>query len=153
MTKTYRLTQSGLDELKAELEELKEKSLKVAEDIKVARGYGDLTENAEYQTAKDEQTRVQRRIQEIEKILNDVEIIKENANNGKVALGSTVTLKGDSDKDLTYTIVGSLEADPLESKISDESPIGSALLGAKKGEEVKIKLPAGEQKFKVASIK
>lgn len=154
MKKQFHLTQQGVNELKQELQNKKQRSVEVAEAIKVAREQGDLSENAEYHAAKDEQMALQRRIQEIEHVLQNVEIIE--ANNGskdKVTLGSTVTLEGSEGKDLTYTIVGSLEADPLESKISDESPIGNALLGVKKGEEVTISLPAGEQTFKVATIK
>lgn len=154
MQKEYRLTQEGVDELKQELEECKARVPIVAEQIKVAREQGDLTENAEYQVAKEEQQKIQHRIHELENVLKNVEII-DGSNNSKdeVNLGSQVVLLSDDGNEMNFHIVGSLEADPLENKISDESPIGSALLGTKKGKEVAIKLPAGEKTFKVKDIK
>src|ERR1700744_1288619 len=150
MKKLFHLTQSGIDELKAELEALKVKRVATAEAIKIARELGDLAENAEYQSARQEQERNDGRIDEIEHILANVEVIK--AGKGKsVSLGSTVTLKG-SKKDLTLQVVGTIEADPLAQKISDESPIGKALLGKKEGDEVEIKLPAEKMSYKIAAI-
>lgn len=150
MKKEFHLTSDGASVLEQELAELKKRQPEVAENIRVAREFGDLTENAEYQSAKDEASRVENRIQEIEYILANVEIIN-SANRDKVSLGNTVTLADDG-KVVEYTIVGSVEANPLEHKISDESPIGKALLGKKVGEEVLITLPAGETKYKVKKI-
>lgn len=150
MKKLFHLTQAGIDELKAELEALRIKRVETAEAIKVARELGDLSENAEYQSARQEQERNDGRIDEIEHILANVEVIK--AGKGKtVGLGSTVTLKGGK-KDLVLQVVGTIEADPLAQKISDESPIGKALLGKKEGEEVEIKLPAGANIYKIHAI-
>lgn len=150
MKKLFHLTQSGIDELKAELEALKVKRIETAEAIKVARELGDLSENAEYQSARQEQERNDGRIDEIEHILANVEVIMANKSKS-VGLGSTVTLKGGK-KDLVLQVVGTIEADPLAQKISDESPIGKALLGKKEGEEVEIKLPAGANTYKIHTI-
>ncbi len=150
MKKLFHLTQSGIDELKSELEALKVRRVGTAEAIKIARELGDLAENAEYQSARQEQERNDGRIDEIEHILANVEVIK--AGKGKsVSLGSTVTLKGPK-KDLTLQVVGTIEADPLAQKISDESPIGKALLGKKEGDEVEIVLPAGANTYRIAAI-
>jgi transcription elongation factor GreA len=150
MKKLFHLTQAGIDELKAELDTLKIKRVETAEAIKVARELGDLSENAEYQSARQEQERNDGRIDEIEHILANVEVIK--GGKGKtVGLGSTVTLKGGK-SDLVFQVVGTIEADPLARKISDESPIGKALLGKKEGEEVEIVLPAGANTYKIHAI-
>lgn len=146
----YKLTQSGIDELKAEAADLKKRQPEVAESIRVAREFGDLSENAEYATAKDEAIRIEKRLQEIEHIIGNAEIIKSAATN-EVSLGNNVQLSANG-KTVEYTVVGSMEANPLEHRISDESPIGLALLGKKVGEEVVIKLPAGETKYKVKKI-
>ncbi|HMS30881.1 MAG TPA: transcription elongation factor GreA [Candidatus Saccharibacteria bacterium] len=150
MKKEFQLTKAGVAELKAELAELKEKLIEVIEAIKTARDQGDLSENAEYHSAKEEQERVDGRIAEIEHILANTEVIAK-APNGKIGIGNSVTLKGGR-KDVTYHIVDSVEADPLESKISDESPIGKALLGKKVGEKVEIVLPAGKKTYEVKEI-
>jgi len=150
MKKLFHLTQAGIDELKAELEVLKVKRVETAEAIKIARELGDLAENAEYQSARQEQERNDGRIDEIEHILANVEVIK--AGKGKsVGLGSTVTLKGGK-KDLVLQVVGTIEADPLARKISDESPIGKALLGKKEGEEVEIVTPSDKTVYKIHGI-
>lgn len=150
MKKLFHLTQAGIDELKAELEVLKVKRVETAEAIKIARELGDLAENAEYQSARQEQERNDGRIDEIEHILANVEVIK--ASKGKsVGLGSTVTLKGGK-KDLVLQVVGTIEADPLARKISDESPIGKALLGKKEGEEVEIVTPSDKTVYKIHGI-
>lgn len=150
MKKLFHLTQSGIDELKSELETLKVKRIATAEAIKVARELGDLAENAEYQSARQEQERNDGRIDEIEHILANVELIK--ASRAKsVGLGSTVTLKGGK-KELVLQVVGTIEADPLAKKISDESPIGKALMGKKEGDEVEIKTPAGANLYKIHTI-
>jgi len=150
MKKLFHLTQSGIDELKSELAALKIRRIETAEAIKVARELGDLAENAEYQSARQEQERNDSRIEEIEHILANVEVIKANGAK-QVGLGSTVTLKGGK-KDLTLQVVGTIEADPLAQKISDESPIGQALLGKKEGANVEIKTPSDVTTYKIAAI-
>lgn len=150
MKKEFQLTNEGVAELQAELKELKSKLVEVIESIKMARDQGDLSENAEYHAAKEEQERVDNRISEIEHILANTEIVK-RASKGSVGIGNTVTLKNGG-KPVTYHIVDSVEADPLEAKISDESPIGRALLGKKVGDKVEITLPAGVQRFEVKEI-
>lgn len=151
MNKLFHLTQVGIDELKAELQALQAKRLETAEAIKTARELGDLAENAEYQSARAEQERTDGRIAEIEHILANVSVIK-GGKGKQVVLGSTVTLKGEKSKELVLQVVGTIEADPLAKKISDESPIGQALLGKKEGEEVQIVTPAETATYKIASI-
>lgn len=151
MKKLFHLTEEGVAELKAELEHLIGSRGDVAERIKTAREFGDLSENAEYQTARQEQEKHEERIAELEHILQNVEIIKTPKNDGKVRLGSRVKLEGHgSTKE--FQVVGTVEADPLEGKISDESPIGQALMGKKVGEEVEIKTPAETTTYKLVSI-
>lgn len=150
MNKLFHLTQAGIDELKSELETLRAKRIVTAEAIKVARELGDLSENAEYQSARQEQERTDGRIDEIEHILANVEVIKSKGAS-EVGLGSTVTLKGGK-KDLVLQVVGTIEADPLARKISDESPIGKALIGKKQGDTVEIVLPAGANTYTISSI-
>lgn len=137
MKKLYNLTQEGADELKKELDMLIGQRPAVAERIKQARELGDLSENAEYQTAREEQDRLETRIGELEHVLMNVQIIKKTRNNGMVHLGSRVTLK-DGDKPKEFQVVGTMEADPLNGKLSDESPIGKALLGKKVGDKVEL---------------
>lgn len=151
MKKLFRLTQSGVDELKSELETLIAKRPQVADAIKSARELGDLSENAEYQSALAEKDRNENRISEIENILQNVEIIKKPRGDSKVQLGSLVKLKT-GNKTKEFQIVGTVEADPLNGKISDESPIGQALLGKKEGEAVEIKTPDGLTSYKIADI-
>lgn len=150
MKKEFQLTKEGVTELQAELAELKAKLIEVIDAIKTARDQGDLSENAEYHSAKEEQERVDNRISEIEHILANAEIIARRSTSS-IGIGNSVTLKGGK-KDVTYHIVDSVEADPLESKISDESPIGKALLGKKVGDSVEITLPAGVQKYEIKEI-
>lgn len=152
MKKVYQLTPAGKLELEKELNELKSQRAGIAQKIADARDYGDLSENAEYDTARTEQGQLETRISEIEDILQNASII-ENTKTSKVAVGVTVALESDKGKKVSYVIVGSVEADPLEGKISDESPIGQALLGKKVGEEVSIKTPRGEVTYKVTEIK
>jgi len=149
--KVYRLTQEGVDELKEELKGLISQRPLVADRIKHARELGDLSENAEYQTAREEQDRLEARISELEHVLQYAEIIKKPKSDGQVRLGSKVTLK-DGGKPLQYHVVGTMEADPTAGKISDESPIGQALLGKKVGDKVEIKTPAAAHTYKVISI-
>ena len=150
MKKLFHLTQSGIDELKSELEALKIRRVATAEAIKIARELGDLAENAEYQSARQEQERNDGRIDEIEHILANVEVIKSKGSK-QVGLGSTVTLKGGK-KDMVLQVVGTIEADPLAQKISDESPIGKALLGKKEGDAVQIVTPSDTATYKIAAI-
>jgi transcription elongation factor GreA len=149
--KVYRLTQEGVDELQDELKGHKAMRPVIAERIKNARELGDLSENAEYQTAREEQDRLESRISEVEHILQYAEIIKKPKNDGQVRLGSKVSLK-DGGKPLVYQVVGTMEADPSSGKISDESPIGQALLGKKVGDKVEIKSPAGAHTYKVLEV-
>lgn len=149
--KVYRLTQEGVDELKDELKGLISQRPQVADRIKHARELGDLSENAEYQTAREEQDRLEARISELEHILQYSEIIKKPKTHTDVRLGSKVKLK-DGGKPLIYQVVGTMEANPSSGKISDESPIGKALLGKKVGDKVDIKSPAGAHSYKVIEI-
>lgn len=146
MKKQFYLTTEGVSELKAEHAELVTQRSPIAERIKTAREFGDLSENAEYSSARQEQERVEGRIAEIEHILLNVEVIKKPKGDSKVQLGSTVTLKDGDTK--TFQVVGTVEADPMNGKISDESPIGKALMGRKLGEEVKI----NNHTYKIAQI-
>lgn len=150
MKKAYQLTLAGKQELEKELEDLKSRRGEIAQKIADARDFGDLSENAEWDAARDEQAQVETRISEIEDILLNAKIIKSKGGTS-VAVGSTVVLK--DGKTVEYTIVGSVEADPLEGKISDESPIGQALLGKKVGDKVTIKTPGGEVNYIIEEIK
>lgn len=152
MKKLFRLTQAGVDELKAELGGLAAKRSGIADSIKTARELGDLSENAEYQSARAEQDRNETRISEIENILQNVEIIKKPRGDSKVQLGSVVKLKGQGGKAKDFQVVGTVEADPLNGKISDESPIGQALIGQKVGETIEIATPTDTSTYKIVSI-
>jgi len=151
MKKDFQLTQEGVDELQKELEQLLLKRRDVSQKIKIARDFGDLSENAEYHAAREEQVSVELRIEEIERIVASVEIIEGDQPTDTVTIGNTVGLESNGKK-VSYTVVGSVEADPLEGKISVESPIGAALLNKKKGEEVTISLPTGDTAYKIKSI-
>lgn len=151
MKKQFYLTQEGVSELKSELEELVALRAPIAERIKTAREFGDLSENAEYSSARQEQERVESRIGEIENILMNVEIIKKPKGDTKVQLGSLVKLNGNG-KTKEFQVVGTVEADPMNGKISDESPIGQALLGKKEGEQVEIQTPAETSTYKIVDI-
>ena len=135
MKKVYQITEAGRKELEAELEELKSRRGDIADKIAEARDYGDLSENAEYDSAREEQGLVETRIAEIEDILMNAEEIKARKSN-KVQLGSTVELKNGAKA--IYTLVGPVEADPLNGKISNESPLGIALMGKVVGDDVTI---------------
>lgn len=139
MKKTFRLTQSGINELKDELKALIAQRGSIAERIKQARELGDLSENAEYQTAREEQDRLETRISELGHILQNAQVIKKPRGDNKVQLGSTVKLKSAGGSTKQFQVVGTMEADPLSGKISDESPIGKALLGKKEGDKIVIK--------------
>ncbi len=154
MAKTTQLTRDGLAKLQNELEYLRTKGREeIAEKIRVARGYGDLSENSEYDEAKNEQAKIEARIIELEKTLEDVTIINDDVDTDAVTIGVTVTvLDVEYEEELTYRVVGSAEADPINGLISDSSPVGRALLGAKIGDEVVAEAPAGELKFRILSI-
>ncbi len=151
---TVYLTQEGLDELKAELDDLI--NVKRPENIisiKEARSLGDLSENADYDAAKNEQAQIEGRIKTIEKMLENVSIIKDIPKD-VVGLGSTVTIKYvDDDEDEEYKIVGSQEADPFESRISNESPIAKAIIDHKVGDVVTVESPNGSYDVEITEIK
>lgn len=153
MKKQFHLTKEGVAELQTELENLTSQRGDIAERIRTAREFGDLAENAEYAAAREEQEKVEGRIAEIEHVLQNVEVIRKPAGGNKVRLGSGVKLKATSGGKLKeFRVVGTVEADPLNGKISDESPIGQALLGQKEGDEVEIKTPAETLKYKIVNI-
>ncbi|MDI3256838.1 MAG: transcription elongation factor GreA [Kyrpidia sp.] len=150
------MTEEGLRKLKEELEWLKtEKRAEVKERLKVARSYGDLSENSEYDAAKEEQAFVESRIMQLEDQIRRAKIIRaEDKVEGIVSIGSTVTIRELPDGvEETYTIVGTAEADPGKSRISNESPIGAGLLGRRVGERVEIQTPAGEIRFEIVRIR
>lgn len=149
--KTFRLTQEGIDEMKAELAQMHASRTEIAEAIKIAREFGDLSENTEYQSSRAAQERNDARIAEVEHILQNVELIKTPKPGAKVQLGTKITLKG-AKGERVFQVVGTVEADPMNGKISDESPIGKALLGKKEGDEVEIKTPAETASYTIISL-
>lgn len=152
MNKQFYLTKKGVEELKTELTDLVEQRSPIAERIKSAREFGDLSENAEYSSARQEQERVEARIAEIEHILQNVDVIKKPNSDRKVQLGSTVKLKGDGSRNKEFQVVGTVEADPLKGKISDESPIGQSLLGKSVSDKVEIVTPAETATYQITDI-
>ena len=153
--KQFKLTADGLKRLEEELDRLKTVTrAEVSEKIKVARSFGDLSENSEYDEAKNEQARVEARIAELETMVKNAVIVEEESGKGKkIGFGSKVKLHDvEMDEDIVVTLVGSAEADPMQGNISDESPIGKALMGKKVGNTVVAETPAGELKFKVLEI-
>jgi len=150
------LTYEGLKKMEEELESLKTVRRKeVAEKIKEARGQGDLSENAEYDAAKEEQAEIESRIVLLEKMLRNAEVIDDDeVNNDIVSVGSIVKLYDfEFEEEVEYSIVGSAEADPMNGKISNESPVGLGLIGHELGETVIIETPSGELKFRIDEIK
>ena len=148
-------TKQGYQDLVDELKYLKlTRREEIKEQIATARGFGDLSENAEYDEARNEQAKVEARIQELEALIENAEIIDEsNMDVRAISLGSVVKLYDeDFEEEITYSIVGSNQADPLEQKISDQSPIGRALMGKKAGDRVTVTAPAGELHFKVLEV-
>ena len=148
-------TKQGYQDLVDELKYLKlTRREEIKEQIAVARGFGDLSENAEYDEARNEQAKVEARIQELEALIENAEIIDETTMDVRsISLGSVVKLYDeDFEEEITYSIVGSNQADPLEQKISDQSPIGRALMGKKAGDRVTVTAPAGELHFKVLEV-
>ncbi|MEE1282362.1 MAG: transcription elongation factor GreA [Acutalibacteraceae bacterium] len=153
MQKEVRLTKEGLENLQKELDFLKTtKRDEIAEKIEIARSYGDLSENAEYDEAKNDQAVVEARIAEIDNMLKNAVVI-EDIDTGKVRPGATVVVKNlKMNKEFTYKIVGSNEADPLHGLLSDESPVGSALMDKASGEVVSVETPAGVMEYEIIEI-
>ncbi len=154
MAKTIILTAQGKKKLEDELDELKVVRRKeIAQKIKEAREQGDLSENAEYDAAKDEQRDIEARIEELEEMLKHAETVEESQDTDTIGIGCKVTiLDVEFDEEMEYQIVGSTEANSLSGKISNESPVGSALLGARVGDTVSVETPAGVFPYKVLHI-
>lgn len=153
MNKQYKLTKEGIKELQDEHDALVARRLEIADSIKTAREQGDLSENAEYHAAKADHEKTEARIAELEHILQNAEVIsKPRKGNNKVQLGSSVKLKSQSGKTKEFHIVGTVEADPLVGKLSDESPIGQALIGQEVGDKVEITLSEEKVAYKIVSI-
>lgn len=152
MSKKYLLTPDGLKKLNEELKELvTKKRPDVIERIREAASHGDLSENADYAQAREEQSFIEGRVQEIEDVIKNAEIISTTSHHNNVTIGSTVIIKtGGQEK--RYTIVGSNEANPKEGKISNESIVGRGLLGRKVGEKFKISTPAGDMEYEIVSL-
>lgn len=150
MKKAYQITAEGKKELEKEYEQLKSRRGEIAEKIAAARDYGDLSENAEYDAAREEQGLVESRVAEIEDILQNAEIIKANRKS-TIGLGSKVELKNGAKK-IMYHIVGPVEANPLEGKISNESPIGQALVGKKENDKAVVVTPKGEISYTIIKV-
>lgn len=149
--KTFTMTVAGKAELEAELEQLRTEGREdIAEKLKVARSYGDLSENSEYDEAKSEQAKIEARIQELEYQLKNAVII-DNTATDKVSMGSKVTVIRDG-KEFVYEIVGFSQSDPSNGKISDESPVGKGLIGAAVGEKVVVEAPIGNLEFEIKAI-
>ena len=148
------MTYDGLKKLENELQDLKvNRRQEVAQKIKEAREQGDLSENAEYDAAKDEQRDIEARIEEIEKILKNAEVADDEVSIGTVNLGSTVTVYDyEFEEEIVFKLGGSTEAKSLENKISNESPLGKALMGKTAGAEVEVETPAGIMKYKVVNV-
>ena len=148
------MTYEGLKKLEDELQDLKVNRRKeVAQKIKEAREQGDLSENAEYDAAKDEQRDIEARIEEIEKILKNAEVADDEFGAGVINLGSTATVYDcEFDEEIVFKLVGSTEAKSLENKISNEAPLGKALIGKVAGDEVEVDTPSGIMKYKVINV-
>jgi transcription elongation factor GreA len=155
--KTVQVTQEGLEELQRELKELVEIKLPAnVERVAKAREYGDLAENAEYHSAKEDQTLIETRIDEIEKILGMAQVVQNTRSSTKVGMGSKVELcvtNAKKSKPKTFIIVGEFEAVPSEGKVSSVSPLGKALMGKKKGDVVTVNAPAGQVEYEILEIK
>ncbi|MCF6138037.1 transcription elongation factor GreA [Pseudalkalibacillus berkeleyi] len=153
--KIHYMTEEGKVKLEKELEFLKtEKRKEVVERIKIARGFGDLSENSEYDAAKDEQAFVEARIGQLEKMIRNAEIIEEKDENPHVvSIGKSVKfVELPEGEEESYTIVGSAEADPFEGKISNDSPMARSLLGKKIGDEVSVQTPGGEMNVRITEV-
>ncbi|WP_423253598.1 transcription elongation factor GreA [Melissococcus plutonius] len=152
--KVFPMTQEGKEKLEQELEELKTiKRKEIVERIKIARSFGDLSENSEYESAKDEQAFVEGRITTLENMIRFAQIIdNDGVDEDEISIGKTVVFTELPDGEEEYTIVGSAEADPFSGKISNDSPIAQALIGKHLGEEVIIETPGGDMKVKVIRV-
>jgi transcription elongation factor GreA len=147
------LTKDGLEKVKKELDELKNvRRPAVRERIKSAKDFGDLSENAEYDDARNEQSFIEGRIQELEEMLKGAKVVSANHKNSFVSVGTTVVMDCSGEK-VTYQIVGSAESDPISGKISSDSPIAKAIMGRKKDEQVAISTPDGQMKCKILEVK
>lgn len=146
------LTQEGYDELHAELAEIKDTKLQKAIDrVATARSFGDLSENSEYHAAREDLAFLEGRLSELEALVAKAKVVKKKKSNGKVSVGSTVTVHIGKAKH-TYKIVGEWEANPAEKKISESSPLGQALVNKAVGDEVEVEAPAGKIKYKIAEV-
>jgi len=145
------LTKEGLESVKTELEKLYDERKNIQLQIKEAKSYGDLSENSEYQDAKDRQVLIETRIAEMENIVRNAVIDSGVCANGGVCIGSVVTVNSGG-KEYTYTLVGATQADPLAGKVSVESPIGKSLMGRGKGDEVVVEAPRGKIKMKIMKV-
>lgn len=146
------ITKERLEELKVELEKLKKDArAEIAERLKRAKEYGDLSENSEYIDAKDAQAQLEARIFELEEAVRNAALIKKNHNKTMVSIGSTISVQKNG-KIVKYTIVGSEEADPMKNLISNESPLGQAFLDKKVGDAIEVQTPAGKNKYKILLI-
>ena len=154
MAKLITVTKEGLKSLQEELNERKgAKRAEIKEAIKIARGFGDLSENSEYDEAKDAQAQNERRILELEELLKHVTIVDENTASDKVTAGKSVkVLNKTNGKEIVYTVVGPTEADPFARKISDQSPIGIALVGKKVGDTATAETPKGTVEFEILEL-
>ncbi|QCZ48177.1 transcription elongation factor GreA [Levilactobacillus brevis] len=152
--KMYPMTEEGKEKLEAELEDLKMvQRPKVIDRIKIARSYGDLSENSEYESAKDEQSMLETRISTVERMLQYAQIIdNDDTDKDKITVGKKVTFQEDDDEPEEYTIVGAAEADPMSGKISNDSPIAKGLLGHRVGETVTFPTPGGDMTVKVIAV-
>lgn len=150
--KKFQFTKEGYEQLVKELEELKSVKRPASVDrLQKARAMGDLSENSEYHAAKEDMAFFEGRIREIEELMKNAEVVESTSNNG-IQLGAEIVVERDG-KEETYSIVGEFEADPMQKKLSATSPIGSALLGKKKGDTVEVEVPAGKLKYKILKIK
>ena len=153
MSNEYRMSQARFDELQETLNYLKTtRSDEVAEQIKIARGFGDLSENSEYDEAKNEQGKLYSRIAELEEVLQHAVIVDESMAGDVVTIGCRVTVETSSGMQKSYKIVGSQESDPMNGIISEESPFGKALMGAKEGQSVTVEAPRGSMTYVVKKI-
>ena len=154
MEKEYKMSAARAEELQKELNYLKTtRSDEVAEQIKIARGFGDLSENSEYDEAKNEQGKLYSRIAEIEEILQHVVIVDESdMSTNTVTIGCTVTVEGKDGKSASYKVVGSQESEPMHGIVSEESPFGKALIGAQEGDSVTVEAPFGNIPYTVLKI-
>lgn len=152
MSKEILLTQAGLEKLKEELKNLKERRKHVSDRIKIAREYGDLSENSEYDDARNEQSFVEGKIQDLQDMIKNARIVSKNGTAGKIEMGSVVTLKLEGET-FSYEIVGANESDPINGKISAESPMGFSLVGKAKGEKVDITTPGGTTTYEIVEVK